>query len=127
MAITRTTGAFVGMDETSGQAIAGSATYSGTEIDVLGDNASVGDLWLYAVITSTVTSGSLDITLNNRRVSGQAYARPAISRSLPPVNGTQKVPLGKLPASRYMTAAVTNNNTGVSATVALLYELEKYS
>lgn len=127
MAITRTTGAFIGTDETSGQAIASSATYTGAETDVMGDNASVGDLWLYAVITSTVTSGSLDITLNNRRVSGQAYARPAISRSVPPVNGTQKVPLGKLPASRYMAVVVTNNSTGASATVAVLYELEKYS
>ena len=127
MAITRSVGAFIGMDETTGQAVANSATVSGSEIDLLGDNASVGDVWLYAVITSTVTSGSIDITLNNRRVSGQAYARPAISRSVPPMNGTQKVPLGKMPASRYMAATVTNNATGVSATVALLYELEKYA
>ena len=94
---------------------------------MLGDNASVGDLWLYAVITSTVTAGSVDITINNRRVSGQAYARTSLSRSLPPTNGTQKVPLGRVPASRYMAVSCLNNATGASATVAVLFELEKLS
>lgn len=127
MAITRTTGAFVGTDETTLQAIANNATQTGSEVDLLADNTSVGDVWLYAVITSTVTAGTVDITVNTRRVTGQAYARTSASRSIAPTNGTQKVPLGKVPAARYMNVNVTNNNTGASASVSILYELEKLS
>ena len=127
MAITRSTGAFIGTDESTLQSISNNATQTGSEVDVLGDNASVGDVWLYAVITSTVTSGSIDITINNRRVSGQAYSRPSLSRSITPTNGTQKIPMGKMPCSRYMNATITNTATGASCSVALLYELEKLS
>ena len=138
MAITRSTGALLGMDESTGVSAASNATIAtsfantsganaNNDVDVLSDNTSVGDLWLYAVITSTVTAGSLDITINNRRVSGQAYARTGISRSLAPTNGTQKIPMGKIPASRYMAASCLNNATGASATVAVLFELEKLS
>ena len=138
MAITRSTGALLGTDESTGVSVASNAMVATTsantgganannDVDVLGDNTSVGDLWLYAVVTSTVTAGSLDITINNRRLSGQAYARTGISRSLAPTNGTQKIPLGRIPASRYMAVSCLNNATGASATVAVLFELEKLS
>lgn len=139
MAITRSTGALLGTDESTGVSCANNATVqttlantpnnanSNNDVDVLGDNTSVGDLWLYAVITSTVTAGTLDITINNRRASGQAYARTGISRSVTPTNGTQKIPLGRVPASRYMAVSCLNNATGASATVAILFELEKLS
>ena len=138
MAITRSTGALLGTDESTGVSAANNATIVTTfantsganannDVDVLGDNTSVGDLWLYAVITSTVTAGSLDITINNRRSSGQAYAKTSISRSLTPTNGTQKIPLGRIPASRYMAVSCLNNATGANATVAVLFELEKLS
>lgn len=127
MALARSTGALIGTDETTLQSIANNATQTGSEVDVLGDNASVGDVWLYAVITSTVTAGTIDIRVNSRRVTGQAYAKTNFEISIAPTNGTQKVPLGKRPASRYMTSDVKNNATGASASVSILYELEKLS
>lgn len=126
MGLTRSTGALIGTNESTGVTIANNGTEVGSEVDVLGDNASVGDLWLYLVFTSTVTAGTLDIKINARRVSGQAYSKTAFEISVPPINGTQKIPLGKRPASRYMSAEIKNNATGASATnVALLFELEK--
>ena len=127
MAITRSTGAFIGTDESTLTSILNNGTATGGEVDVLGDNTSVGDIWLYALVQSTVTAGSFDITVNNRRVSGQAYARTGVSRSITPINGTQKIPLGKTTASRYVQVTVLNNATGATGSVAILYELEKLS
>ncbi len=127
MTIARSTGAFVGTDESTLQAIANNATHTGTEVDVLGDDVSVGELWLYIVITSTVTVGAIDLRVNSRRVTGQAYQTVTYQRKISPTNGTQKIPLGKYQASRYMTVDVFNNATGASASVFVGYELEKLS
>jgi hypothetical protein len=128
MSISRSTGSLIGTDESSGDSIANNATDTGGEVDVLGDNTSVGEIELYLVFTSTVTAGTLDVTINKRRVSGQAYAKLGPEISVAPINGTQKIPLGRRPAGRYMQASVKNNSTGASATnVALLYELFKGS
>jgi hypothetical protein len=126
MAITRSTGALIGTDETTGDTITNTSTDTGAEVDVLGDNTSIGEVEIYLVFTSTVTAGTLDITINKRRVTGQAYAKVSAELSVAPINGTQKIPLGRRPASRYMQASIKNNATGASATnVSLLYELFK--
>lgn len=127
MTIARSTGALFGTDETTLTSVANNATGNGSEKDILADNTSVGDMWLYAVITSTVTAGTIDIKVNNIRVTGQVYAKVNFERSIAPTNGTQKIPLGRCPASRYMQCDVKNNATGASATVSVLYELEKLS
>lgn len=127
MAIAVSTGAFVGTDETTLQSIANNATQTGSEVDLLADNASAGDVEIYAVITSTVTAGTIDITINKRRVTGQAYTMPSVTRSYAPTNGTQKLYIGTFRATRYMQVSVTNNATGASASVSILYKLTKLS
>ena len=115
MSVTRSTGALLGTDESTLTAIANNATSTGSEVDLLGDNTSVGDAWIYLVVTSTVAVGTVDLKLTNRRVSGQAYSKVAFDRSIVPTNGTQKIPLGRIPVSRYMNCEVRNNATGASA------------
>jgi hypothetical protein len=116
VAIARTTLAFIGTDESTGDTITNNSTDTGSEVDVLGDNTSVGEVELYLVFTSTVTAGSLDVTVNKRRVTGQAYAKLVADFAIAPISGTQKVPLGRFAASRYMNVTVKNNATGASAT-----------
>lgn len=128
MPIARSTGAFLGTDESTGVSISNNATSTGSEVDVLGDNTSAGDLDVFLVFTSTVTAGSLDIKINRHRVTGGGYNNPTSQFSYSPINGTGKYYLGRMPAGRYMSANVTNNATGASATnVAVLYTLFKYS
>lgn len=128
MTIARSTGAFSGTDESTGNTITNNSTNTGSEIDVLGDNSSVGDLNVYLRFTSSVTAGSLDVTIQRHRVTGGSYAQVAAQFSVSPINGTGKYFLGRIPASRYMSGDVKNNATGASATnVALLYELFKLS
>lgn len=127
MSIARSTFAFVGTDETTGTAVANNATANGAEVDVLGNDTSVGDLELYAVITSTVAVGTIDVTINKRRLSGQAYNPVSAQYSVPPINGTIKRYLGRVKASRFMSADAFNNATGASATVAILAEAFKGS
>lgn len=126
MAIARSTLALLGTDESTGSTVANNATGSGSEVDVLGDNASTGTLDLYLVFTSTVTAGSLDVTYSPRRVTGQAYTARQPQWSVTPANATKKYFLGTVRATRYAQVAVLNNATGASATnVAVLAELTK--
>lgn len=126
MPISRNTGALVGTNESTLQNIAAATTHTGTEVDVLADNVSVGDMWLYLVVTATAVS-SVDIRVNSRRISGQAYQHDAYQINVPTISGTKRVPLGKRPASRYMTADVRNNDASNAVSVFVGYELEKLS
>ncbi len=125
MAIVRTNLAFIGTDESTLQTVVNNATQTGAEVDVLGSDSADGDIELYAVITSTVTVGTIDIKVNSRRVTGQAYSKPNFEISVAPTNGTQKIPLGRRPASRYMNVEAKNNATGASASVSILATLIK--
>lgn len=127
MAITRThTGALIGTSESVLQSISAGATFAGLEVDVLGDDVSLGEAWFYLVVTD-VAVASVDVTINQRRVSGQNYQKLASDVNVPTINGTQMVPLGKMPVSRYMQAQLKNNDGTNAVTAALLYELEKVS
>jgi|SRR5579859_5444064 len=125
MTVSRTTGVFIGTDETTGVTIANNATTTSSEIDILGNNTSEGWFMLYLKFTSTVTAGTLDVTLYSGRVTGQDYADQApLVASWAPINGTQKIQIGIFKATRFMVGAVKNNATGASATNVLLgYEL----
>ncbi len=116
---------FIGGNESSLASIANNATSNGSEIDVLGGDNATGDIVLYLVLTSTVTTGSIDIAVNFDRVTGQTYSQPSKQFSIAPTNGTQMIRLGRFKASRYMWVSVTNNATGASASVAVLGELYK--
>lgn len=126
MAIARTAGALVGTNESSLQTVSASATFSGTEVDVLGDNSSLGEAWFYIVVTDIAVS-SIDVTINQRRLTGQAYKKLASDVNIPTINGTQMVPLGKMPVERFLQADVKNNDGSNSVQVAVLYTLEKVS
>ena len=126
MAIARTTGALVGTSESSLQTVGAGATFNGNEVDVLGDNASLGEAWFYIVVTDVAVS-SINVTINQRRVSGENYQKLAADVNIPTINGTQMVPLGKMPVSRFLQAQVVNNDGTNSVTVFIGYELEKVS
>jgi hypothetical protein len=119
--------AFFGTDEATGAAVANNATGNGAEVDILGDTSSLGEIEFYAMITSTVAVGTIDITINKRRSTGQAYKKLAADFSIAPKNGTQLIPLGRFVAERYMQVDVFNNGTGASATVTILGNLFKVS
>jgi hypothetical protein len=125
MTVARSAGVFLGTDETTGVTITNSTTTTSSEADLLGNDTSEGWIQLYLKFTSTVTAGTLDVKIWPSRVSGQGYSDQApIVASYAPINGTQKIYLGQYRVSRRMTASVTNNATGASATnVTLGYEL----
>lgn len=125
MAITRTTGAFVGTSESTLATVGTGATTTPTEVDVLGDNVSTGVLTCYAVVTASAV-GTVYVKVNPIRVTGQAYAQPSYAIAITTANGTVKVPIGKFSASRYM-SAIVYNSLGSSVTVFVGYELEKLS
>lgn len=126
MAIGRSTGALLGTSETVLLAVAAGATSTGAEVDVLADNTSVGEVAAYLVLTG-VAVGSVDVRLNPRRVTTQAYQQPNFQVNVATIAGTVKVPLGRFSASRFMTADVKNNDGTNAVSVFVGYELEKYS
>jgi hypothetical protein len=125
MTVARSTGAFVGTSETVGVTIGNGSTTTGSEVDLFGNNTSEGWFNLYLAFTSTVTAGSLNVTLYYGRVTGEEAQQQAnIVASFAPINGNQIIYCGAFQASRFMIGAVTNSSTGASATnVSLLYEL----
>ena len=129
MTVAQSTGVFIGTDETTGVTVANNTTTTSSEIDLLGGTTFLGEANLFLKYTSTVTAGTIEVTLYPSRVTGQAYADVAPQvLIIPPINGTQKVYIARFPVGRYMNATVKNNATGASATnVTLGYELFKLS
>ncbi|MDE2095651.1 MAG: hypothetical protein KGL39_00210 [Patescibacteria group bacterium] len=134
MAIARSRGALIGTDETTGVTLANNGTaYTNagsvtTDIDMLGDDKSIGDVWLYVVFTSTVTAGTLDLTISSHRNTALGYVKTNPDVQIAPINGTQKIPLGKRPCERYLAVKALNNATGANITnLSVLYTLEKLS
>jgi hypothetical protein len=110
--------------------VANTAILTGATVDLLGDDTSTGDVELYLILTSTVTAGTIDINFNQqRRLNGGTadYAKVNFENSVVPTNGTQKIPIGRRPCPRYMSANVRNNATGASASVAILAKVTKLS
>lgn len=121
----RIPGAFIGTDEANLQTIGAGATLSGAQVDMFGSDRACGDAWIYVVVTAAAVS-SIDLRINNRRVSGQAYTKDNWEINVRTINGTKKIPLGKRPVSRYMTVDVRNNDASNPVSVAVLYELERW-
>jgi hypothetical protein len=125
MSVARSTGALVGTDESTLQSVGISGTFTGSEVDLFGNNTTLGEAFFYVVITSStgLTNASIDLKLNSIRVSGQVYSQESYTVNLGIINGTKKVPLGLRPVSRFMNAEVRNNDSTTAVTVAVLYEL----
>lgn len=120
MAISRVAVVMLGTDDSTGVTIATTATSADTEVDVIGDNATLAYGDVYFRYTSTVTAGTLDVELHHHRISGQDYLNQLpveLKRSFVPVNGTEKIlAFRHVPLSRYMSVTVKNNATGANAT-----------
>ena len=129
MTVARATGTFFGTSETVGVTIANNATNTGSEVDMFGNATSEGWIFLYLFYTSTVTAGSLDVSLFYGRVTGlEAEDQSQLVASFVPINGSQKIFIGRFPAGRFMIGQVKNTATGASATnVTLGYELYQES
>lgn len=120
MAIARTSVVMLGTDDSTGVTIATTATSADTEVDVLGDNITLGYGNVFFKYTSTVTAGTLDVELHHHRITAQDYLNqiaPELKRSYVPVNGTEKILVFRMvPLSRFMSVTVKNNATGANAT-----------
>lgn len=131
MTVARSTGAFLGTDESSGVSVAAGETKTGNEVDVLGGTDSFGDVHLYVVATTT-GNAKFSVALNRRRATGSAYSQTPREKLTVDLAGaaTHKVYLGLFPASRYMNVVLVNETapySGAMTNVAVLYELEKVS
>ena len=125
MAVSQINQVLIGTDETTGDTITNNGTDTGVEVDLLGGTIALGYANIYLKFTSTVTAGSLDITLIHRPVTGQPYSdvpNPLdLKRSYAPINGTQKILCWRMvPISRYMSVTILNNATGANATNVLV-------
>ncbi len=133
MSIMRSRGALIGTSETSGVSLTnGSTAYTGggtvtSDVDIFGDDISVGDIWIYVVFTSTANGGTIDVTITPHRNTGQGYLKLNPEVQIPIINGTQLVPLGKRPCERYMAAKAFNNGGATVTGLAILYSAEKLS
>lgn len=129
MTVARSSGVALGTDETTGITITNTTRTASSEIDFLGNDTSAGEVEIFLKFTSTVAVGTVDVDVSGARITGQDYTDvPRIVAQIVPINGTQKVSLGRYPIGRYGVWAVTNNATGASITnVTLGYEEFKYS
>ena len=131
MTIARSTGVLLGADETTGVALAAGVTTTGSEVDVLGNDASVGELVPYLRVTfgAVAATAGLNVKLNNQRVSGAGYSEQTYSLSVAAVASTTvKVPLPRRSASRYLSATVQNTDATNGVTnLTVGYELFKLS
>jgi Concanavalin A-like lectin/glucanases superfamily len=133
--VTRSEGALIGTNESTGVSLNTGATISGTEKDLLGDNASRGTLSLYLAFTPAPADPEcgLDIRVYRRRITSVSYEVPAATyRVYPTSTAAQRIYLGEIDASRYMIAEVSAGRSSGKpdssiTNVSLLYELEKIS
>lgn len=133
MAVARTNGAFVGTNETTGATIAAGASEVGSQVDLLGDDTSFGEVQVFLIFTpaAVVTQGNVRVVLYDIWANaGNKYVK---KDGIINVNATgaaasqQKINLGRFKACRYGSGTVTNNTDKSLGTVALLYQREKVS
>lgn len=129
MSVARTNGVLCGTSEASGVTLAAGATTTYTEVDVLGDNTSAGEVELYAVVTfgTVAATAGLNIKINKQRVTGGGYVEQTYSRSVTAVASTTvKIPLGRVSAERFMSVTVQNTDgTNAVTNLTIGYTLFK--
>ncbi len=130
----------LGTSESSGITIANNANGTSSILDLytLGGagnaTATVAEGHLYLVATSTVTTGTIDVSLQPSNASAGAVYSDDVTliASLTPKNGTLHAPLtspfSRVQVPRFVTANILNNATGQNLTnVYLAIELFLYS
>lgn len=131
----RSIGALVGTNFSTGVSIATTVTTTGTVADILGDNASEGEVDLFLVYTfpnAAPTAGgtiqvkcypSWDLT---NGANAAATNAPILYADVAVQNATHQVYIGTIRVSRFMTGVIINSATGQTITnAALLYQLTK--
>lgn len=124
MTIARSTGAFVGTDETTGVSIAAGATSTGNQVDLLGGTDSVGTVDIYFVFTGATAKGSIYVHFDRARVTGVPSRVHTYKIQTEGASGL-KLYLGRHPVGRYARGVVENKTAYALTNVAVLYELEK--
>jgi hypothetical protein len=134
MSIARSTGALVGTNFATGVSVTNNTTSTGSETDLLGDNASEGEIDLYLVYTfpnsAPTAGGTVSVTCYPSWTAGSAPTVdiPTLFADVAVQNQTSKVFVGTIRTGRYMTGTITNSATGQTITNAsLLYVLVKRS
>ena len=119
MPVARSAKVIIGTDETTGVTIADAATETSSEVDLLGDDISMGQANFYVKKTGTGTTASgLRVRILPSRISGQNYddqppAANIITKT--PVSGTENIFLGTFIVSRFAVVEV-RNTSGASMT-----------
>ena len=112
----------IGSESASGITVASGFHHTSAQQDALGDNKSVASLNLFVRFTSTVTTGTVDVSIFPIFDSGgPAYSDEApLVLSVAPKNGTTSacvnLPASRLPTARFYEVDVFNNGTGVDLT-----------
>ena len=130
MTIARSTGAFFGTNESTLASLAAGVTTTAGEVDVLGSDAAVGEVEVYALVTfgTVAATAGVNLKVNKQRVTGAGYLQQNYSLSITAVASTTvKVPLGRMSASRYMSVTAQNTDATNGVSVFVGYELFKLS
>ena len=119
MAVALSAKVLLGTDETTGVTITDGSTSAEAEVDMLGDDISMGYANFYIKYTGTgVVASSLVVKIIPRRISGQSYLDqlPAANiKTYTPISGTEKIFLGTFIIGRFASVAV-RNTSGASMT-----------
>lgn len=107
------------------QSVAAGATQTGSLVDVLGDDVSIGQFKLRVRVTGTA-AGSIDVRVNGGP-SGQVYTSAAYRHTVTVINGTSYVELSYYTATRRVSVDVKNNDGSNAVSVWVWGELEKVS
>ena len=119
MAVARSAKVLLGTDETVGVTITNGSTSTEAEVDMLGDDISMGYANFYVKYTGTgTTANGLRVQIIPRRISGQSYVAqlPAANiKTYTPISGTENIFLGTFIIGRFASVAV-RNTSGASMT-----------
>lgn len=116
MPVTPTTFALIGTSQGSPlSSIANNATSTSSVTDFCG-SAAAGEGMLFVQFTGAGTTGTFDIYLDPEPDGSGGFSAPAVTISIPPISGAQKLGYGPYPLARYGQLRATNNGTGGNLT-----------
>jgi len=116
MPVTPTVFALIGTSQGSPlSSIANNAT-STSAVTEFGSSSSAAEGMLFVQFTGAGTSGSFDITIDPEPDSSGGFSAPAVTISIPPISGAQKLGYGPYPLARWGQVRAANNGTGGNLT-----------
>lgn len=126
MAVNRLSGALIGTNDTTLQSIAASTTFSGSIVDILGDDLSAGEIRLFAVVTALAVS-TVEFFVENQPSAATDYQRSFSDFTLDTINGTVRRELGLMTVNRYTRIKVKNNDAVNAVSAYVGYVATKVS